>query len=272
MACIWSRKSSKVKVPSSSRWAAARPRPARRPPPPSRSGWRGRPRRGSARRVGRGGTGRSPRSSRRCDANAMGRPTTSLTDSAAPPRASPSSLVRMTPSSSRVVVEGLGDDHRVLAGHGVDDEERVVGLELGGDADGPGPSSRRRSARRPAVSKISTSRPSRRASATALRATSTGSPAPVATMSSSAENTGTSIWAASVRSCCDRGGPLEVGADQHRVAALRLEPTGELRRVGRLARALEAGHEHDGRRLRGVGDPQRLAAEGRRSVPRGRSS
>ena len=35
------------------------------------------------------------------DAKAMGRPTTSLTDRAAPPRASPSSLVRMTPSRVR---------------------------------------------------------------------------------------------------------------------------------------------------------------------------
>ena len=36
------------------------------------------------------------------EAKTIGRPTTSLTDSAAPPRASPSSLVRITPSSSRV--------------------------------------------------------------------------------------------------------------------------------------------------------------------------
>ena len=44
------------------------------------------------------------KSSRRSpvEAKAMGRPTTPLTDSAAPPRASPSSLVRMTPLSSRV--------------------------------------------------------------------------------------------------------------------------------------------------------------------------
>ena len=36
------------------------------------------------------------------EAKAMGLPTTSFTDSAAPPRASPSSLVRMTPSRARV--------------------------------------------------------------------------------------------------------------------------------------------------------------------------
>ena len=36
------------------------------------------------------------------DAKAIGRPMTSFTDSAAPPRASPSSLDMITPSSSRV--------------------------------------------------------------------------------------------------------------------------------------------------------------------------
>ena len=61
-------------------------------------------------------------------ANAMGLPTTPLTDSAAPPRASPSSLVRMTPLSSSVVVERLGRGDGVLADHGVDDQERVVRL------------------------------------------------------------------------------------------------------------------------------------------------
>ena len=64
----------------------------------------------------------------------MGRPTTSLTDSAAPPRASPSSLVRMTPSSASVWWNDSADVDRVLAGHGVDDEERVVGLDRLGDA------------------------------------------------------------------------------------------------------------------------------------------
>ena len=59
----------------------------------------------------------------------------------------------------------------------------------------------------------------------------------------------------------DGGGALEVGADEQRVAPLLLPPQGELGRVGRLARALEAGHEHDRRRPRGVGELERLAAE-----------
>ena len=58
------------------------------------------------------------------------------------------------------------------------------------------------------------------------------------------------------------GRALEVGADEHRVAALLLEPAGQLGRGGGLARALEAGHEHHGGRLGLVGDLDGLAAEG----------
>ena len=66
-------------------------------------------------------------------AKAIGLPTTPLTDSAAPPRASPSSLVRMTPLELERVVERLGGGHGVLPDHGVDDQERVVRLGCGGD-------------------------------------------------------------------------------------------------------------------------------------------
>ena len=53
----------------------------------------------------------------------IGSPVTALTDSAAPPRASPSSLVMMTPSNCDGLVELLGDVDGVLAGHRVDDEQ-----------------------------------------------------------------------------------------------------------------------------------------------------
>ena len=53
---------------------------------------------------------------------------TALTESAAPPRASPSSLVSTTPSNSARLGERLGDVDRVLAGHRVDDEQHVVRL------------------------------------------------------------------------------------------------------------------------------------------------
>ena len=39
--------------------------------------------------------------------NLIGTPVTALTDSTAPPRASPSSLVRMTPSSSSASLKAL---------------------------------------------------------------------------------------------------------------------------------------------------------------------
>ena len=41
----------------------------------------------------------------------------------------------------------------------------------------------------------------------------------------------------------DGGRPLEVGADQQRIAALLLEPAGQLGRGGGLARALQAGQQ-----------------------------
>ena len=100
--CICSRKSSRVKSPSWSLAAAlaatswsydcsafsmrVRTSPMPRIRLAIRSGW----------------NGSKSASFSPIEAKAMGRPTTSLTDRAAPPRASPSSLVRMTPSSSRV--------------------------------------------------------------------------------------------------------------------------------------------------------------------------
>ena len=63
------------------------------------------------------------------DANAIGLPTTSLTDNAAPPRASPSTLVRYDPVELQRLVERLRRRDCVLARHGVDDEERVMRLD-----------------------------------------------------------------------------------------------------------------------------------------------
>jgi hypothetical protein len=59
----------------------------------------------------------------------------------------------------------------------------------------------------------------------------------------------------------DGGRALQVGADQQRVAALRLEPAGQLGGVRGLARALQAGHEHDGGWLRRERDLQRVPTE-----------
>ncbi len=74
-------------------------------------------------------------------------------------------------------------------------------------------------------------------------------------------NTGTPTWPAEDPQLLDGGRALEVGAHQQRVASLLLEPAGQLGRGRRLAGTLQAGQQHDRRRPRGVGDPQRLAAE-----------
>ena len=59
------------------------------------------------------------------EANRIGLPVTALTDSAAPPRASPSSLERIDAVELRGLGELLGDVDGVLAGHRVDDEQHV---------------------------------------------------------------------------------------------------------------------------------------------------
>ena len=57
----------------------------------------------------------------------MGLPTTEMDAQArAPPRASPSSLVRTTPVKSSSVVEGLGGLDGVLARHGVHHEQDLA--------------------------------------------------------------------------------------------------------------------------------------------------
>ena len=57
--------------------------------------------------------------------NATGRPVTLRMPSAAPPRASPSILVSTSAGERQAGVERLGDAHRLLAGHGVDHQQRL---------------------------------------------------------------------------------------------------------------------------------------------------
>ena len=47
-----------------------------------------------------------------------------------------------------------------------------------------------------------------------------------------------------------RGGPVNVNRDEQRPVSAILQPVGELARGSGFAGALQAGHEHDGRRLR----------------------
>ncbi len=60
----------------------------------------------------------------------------------------------------------------------------------------------------------------------------------------------------------DRGRSLEVGAHQQRTPVLALEQLGQLRRGGRLPGTLQPGHHHDARRLRCGGQLAGGAAEG----------
>ena len=92
------------------------------------------------------------------EAKRIGLPVTALTESAAPPRASPSSLVITTPSNSADLGEDLGDADRVLAGHRVDDQQHVVRAWSCLRIRASSSISSSSMWRRPAVSTISTSR------------------------------------------------------------------------------------------------------------------
>ena len=67
--------------------------------------------------------------------NLTGRPVTLRMPSAAPPRASPSIFVSTSAGERQPGVERLGDLHRLLAGHGVDDEQRLGRRHGAADAD-----------------------------------------------------------------------------------------------------------------------------------------
>ena len=116
-----------------------------------------RPCRGCATPCARDGTPRGRRSSPPTPANLIGAPVTWRTDSAAPPRASPSSLVSTTPVSGSASLNALRRVDRVLALHRIDDEQRLDRLAPRRAARRSPASSPRRSPRRPAVSTISTS-------------------------------------------------------------------------------------------------------------------
>ena len=62
--------------------------------------------------------------------NLIGTPVTLRTDSAAPPRASPSSLVRITPSSSSALLKASAEATASWPGHRVANEKDLVRLDL----------------------------------------------------------------------------------------------------------------------------------------------
>jgi hypothetical protein len=150
------------------------------------------------------------------------------------------------------VVEGLRGGDCVLSDHGVNDQERVVGL--GGVRDLPD-----------LAHELSVNgQPARSVDDADVTAEPTGLlQAGLGTghrIGGLAEDRHAGLLAQDAQ-LLDRRRALQVGADEQRVAALLLPPQRELGRVGGLARALQARHEHDGGRPRGVGQLERVAAE-----------
>ena len=149
-------------------------------------------------------------------------------------------------------VEVLGDGDRVLAGHRIDDQERVVRVhgsrdvahllhQLGVD---------REASRSVDDDHVATLRP--------------GLVEPMARdgyrVARLAEHWHIDLCAEDTE-LFDSGRALEVGPDEQRIAAELLEVARELHRVRGLARALQAGQEHDRGRLRRERDLQGFATE-----------
>ena len=150
-------------------------------------------------------------------------------------------------------MEGVGRGDGVLTGHGVDDEEGVVRLDPLGDladllhhlgVDGQAAGGVDDDDVAPEAPGLGHA-PARGGD----RITGLGEDRDIDLAAERAE-------------LLDGGGTLEVGADEQRVAALLLEPAGQLGRVRRLARALQSRHQYDRGRPGGVRDLEGLAPEG----------
>ena len=144
------------------------------------------------------------------------------------------------------LVEGLGGVDRVLAGHRVDDEQRLGRVGRGADGSRTSSISAWLIESRPAVSRMTMSNPSRRPVSMARRAISTG------------------VWpwhdrqarhAGPLGQLCElelRGRALRVEAgQQHPAAQPLMQAERELAGGGGLARALQPDHQHGDRR-RGI--------------------
>ena len=136
-------------------------------------------------------------------------------------------------------VERLGHIHRVLAGHGVDDEERVVRVHRLGDAPG-------------LVHEVLVDVEAaggvddQHVLAQALGLFEAG-PGHGLRVGGLGKNRDTGLSAQHPQ-LLDGGRALKVGPYQERVAPLGAEPLGQLAAGGGLTGALEAGQHHDRRR------------------------
>ena len=150
------------------------------------------------------------------------------------------------------LVERVGDVHRFLTGHRVDDEQRVVRLDrgvdraqlvhqLGVDLETAGGVDDHDVATEPL-------RLRDRAARDVHRIGRLGEERDLDAFREHAQ-------------LLDRGRALEVGADEQRLQALRLQQPRELARGGRLSGALQAREHHDRRRLRAHRELAGRAAE-----------
>ena len=188
------------------------------------------------------------------EANMIGLPVTALTDSAAPPRASPSSLESTTPSNCATSANcsaTLTASWPVMAST----TSRTACGRTRFLIRASSSISASSTCRRPEVSTISTSLPSRVAWSSAQPAMSTGSLVGALLVDGGAG------LPADLHELLDRRRPVDVaGRDRHRRVVLLAQHLGQLGRGRRLAGALQAGHQDDGRRARREGQPGRGAA------------
>ena len=172
-----------------------------------------------------------------------GRPVTDAIDRAAPPRASPSSLVSTTPSKptpSRNACAVVTASWPIIASTTNSTSSGWTASRMSAAcfiSSASTPS-------RPAVSTMTTSWRVRLASSIEARATATGSPTP---LPGSGAKTGHADPLAVDLELADGVRPLQVGGDQQRALALLLEPQRELGGERGLAGALEAGEQDDRR-------------------------
>ena len=193
------------------------------------------------------------------EANMIGLPVARAMDSAAPPRASPSSLVSTTPSKPTPSAKAFA----VLTASWPIIASTTNRTSSGETASRMSAACCIRSASmpsRPAVSTTTTSK--RRRCASAIERLGDGDGVADAVAGLGREHLDPGPLADDLQ-LVDRVRALEVGGDEQRRAALRLEPERELAGQRRLAGALEAGEHDHRRRVLGEPDGAGVAAEDR---------
>ena len=138
-------------------------------------------------------------------------------------------------------LEGVGGVDRVLAGHGVDDEQHVVRLDRVADVDELGHELLVHVQAAGGVDDGDVAVLAREGDAVARDVDRVEVGA--GRVARHADAPGQRLQLVDGRRTVD------VGGDEHRLLAVLLEQLGELGAGGRLARALQAGHQDDGRRM-----------------------